>query len=448
VIDTTGGGTASGGDIDIPSILSIEETDLSLTMSAGTTGHINVCTAGGGGGMYSDQYLHEIRINSAEYVTASQMNLLGPFTCHATLKIPSGKLTVNTGISTYDKYPSGGNIVIDSIEGPGSFACTTKSSYNSGTFTATFGPIGTVTPIPSFSMGSGNASSVYLSKICTTGDILVSIPATFSGNEIDVTSQGGAITFSNRASFSGSKISLSTQGGAITFSNTVSFSNANQSTLSLNAVTGPITFPTGSSSFQSLAITCADITVNGGLSASGDIILNNTGTASISGTISSNGNFQENAGGAISTSSITAGGWIHFAGSMQLGKSMTLSAPGGITVGSQISSNASGNYDLILDAATNPISIGGDVFGLNSFTVKNASTLSLFDLVVAGGNISIPCPAVVQAGATISSDGGNIIFGSTLNPSVAGSNLTINCSRIDQFTGNGHRRYFFWRHQS
>jgi hypothetical protein len=58
-------------------------------------------------------------------------------------------------------------------------------------------------------------------------------------------------------------------------------------------------------------------------------------------------------------------------------------------------------------------------------TVKSASNISLYSITTEG-DISIPCPAVARAGMMISSGGGNVTFSSTLNPSVANCDLTIN----------------------
>ncbi len=137
------------------------------------------------------------------------------------------------------------------------------------------------------------------------------------------------------------------------------------------------------------------------------------------------------AGSTISGSYTTTGS-ITAEGSLILDGDTTLTALKEITIGAQISSAAGNSYNLTLDASTNPISIGGDVVNLHSFTIANASQISLFDVITLGGPINIACPVMVQAGGgTIALNGGDISFGGFVTPINAngGSSLDILTAR-------------------
>lgn len=372
--------------------------DLSVTMTAGTTGTINANTmpAGSTSG-WQEGYLRTMTINSAKSVVIGSggIRLLSGFTCNAPVCI-SGSAKIDTtadGISTY-----GGNIVIQSVEGPGTITCKTGSG-----FTTTLGSVGKVTPLDSFTMGSSNTKSLTLSSVSTSsGDISISIPVTFTGDDV----------------------TLMTKGGNITLSSSVSFTGSNRA-LTLDAGSGSINVPT-LPTFQSMSIAGSLLTIGSGLSSSGDITLGYSGTASINGNISAGGNFQDAGTGSLTAPSISAVGFISFSGnptlngtvtagtsiscsgsliaqgkliagtsfscigSLQLSGNTTLSAPDGINIGSQINTNGGTNCDLTLDTSTSSISIGGDVVNLHSFTISSVGEASLFNITTLGALFLLP----------------------------------------------------------
>jgi hypothetical protein len=428
----------NGGDINIPARIDAYVSDLGLTLNAGSDGVITFSTRTGN---LKGGFLKQINVENAKYVSLkNNIQLYGPFTCTPSVHVEEGH-SVDI-CTTGSSYVSGGGDVLlqGGVEGPGSI------SFNVGlNHSVTTASVGRSFPVSSFSIDNpNNIKNISLSNVMTSsGNILINVPLVLTGNDTILSSKGGNITLPSSTTFTGSKNSLT-----------------------IDAEAGDINIP-GIPSFNSISILGRTVTVGSGLSASGKITLGHTGTAMINGGISAGEDFLDTGTGILSTTSnvsantisftgsptltgtftatssisfgsstkmsgkFTAGTSMSATGSVRLAGTTTLTAPSGIAIGSQISSIEAS--DLILDASAASISIGGDVVGLRSFTVKSASDISFFDISTQG-DIVIPCPAQLRAGSVISSDGGNITFGNTLNPSIAGCDLTIN-SNSDKASG-------------
>ncbi|MBX9923013.1 MAG: filamentous hemagglutinin N-terminal domain-containing protein [Rhabdochlamydiaceae bacterium] len=394
--------STNGGDINLGKVFCCYEKSpgRTVTLNAGNSGTITIDPSQANG--YSWTYLAGLTVNNAAKVVSNSLIVNGPINIAAPLYLsPSGQINTS-GVS-----PTGYDIALVSLDST-SLDTNSTAAIKAGTdgIVSFSGSIGAA-PVGSYPINFQitNASSVL-----------------FSGATTSITSAGGPISITPSCKFTGSNIAINSQGGSIALTGSTTFSGSNP-ILTFNAGIGSINLPAFTSTLQSISITAGEVTLGGGVSALGDITLANSGAASISGAISSGGNFKSTGNGLFSCSSISAGGSIDFIGALSLGSSSKMTAQGGITIGAQIN----GNYDLILDASTNAISIAGDISNLHSFTITNASQFSLFSLTTSGGAISVTSPKVIQNVGSINSGGGSISFSGTISASDSniGGNLII-----------------------
>ncbi|MBX9923012.1 MAG: filamentous hemagglutinin N-terminal domain-containing protein [Rhabdochlamydiaceae bacterium] len=204
------------------------------------------------------------------------------------------------------------------------------------------------------------------------------------------------------------------------------------------------------------SVSLSNVTTKGAISilspatfSSSSMLTSNGGTISLgsaitSGTVTADGDIDFAVNSTIN-GTFKAGKSISFTDSLILGGTSKLTASDGITIGAQISSNGSPNYDLTLDAGSSPISIGGGISNIHSFTIKNAGSVSLFDIGTIGGPISITSPTVTKAPGTINSQGGDVTFSGTILPrdNDIGGSLVIYAVGAINLQGLGDSTHYF-----
>ena len=307
---------------------------------------------------------------------------------------------------------SGNSLTVGSITGSASSPTSLQLSSNSTTISGSIGYVS--------SLNATGTTLNVVGSIAATGDITLSNSGSVTVGGT-ITTTAGNFTYSGTGSLNVSSVDAAknvsitsttpTINTSFTAGESISFGNAHSITSSLIAKTGNIVFGDTSN-------------VNGNSQAGGNI------SFGINPTVAG---------------SFSAGGSITVSGSLAIGGTSSLTSSLGITVGAQISSNGSPNYDLTLDAGSSPISIGGGISNLHSFTIKNAGSVSLFDIGTIGGPISITSPTVTKAPGTINSQGGDITFSGTILPrdNDVGGSLVIYAVGAINLQGLGDSTHYF-----
>jgi trimeric autotransporter adhesin len=279
-----------------------------------------------------------------------------------------------------------------------------------------------------------------------------------AGQAISMTNDGVGITFQGSPGSITTTLrdNITTRGGAVTFTNT-----------SID-LTGSITIDTtnGGGTAAGAHITIGAVNANvtttsaEGLTlragTAGNINLTSAGETKPLGLFTVTEANQVTIGGNITTKgNATAGGSINISAPLVLGASATLTTTGGgATAGSHITlttANASvatasaegltlhagtgGNISLTSAGATNPLGLF-TVSGANQITVNGNVTTR--GNATAGGTIAISAPLVLGASSTITTTGGGATAGNHITLTTANANTaTTNAEGLTLHAGTG-----------
>ena len=360
-----------------------------------------------------------------------------------------GGIALGAGVTTVST--AGGAIAFGdalTLEGSDALSVTTGTGGGGIVFS------GTVSGGRALTVEAGTGSVTFggAVKLVVVGDGLSVTAGGATMLNADVTTQGGAITFTGNVTLygSGATRTVTSNNGAVAFSGSVDGAK----TLSVAAGTGSVTF--SGAVGGATALTSLTVTGSGTVTLSGSVTVSaSTGTAvSFAGPVFlaadarvTGGGGAISFGGAVSGAqalTVAAGsGSVTFSGAVGSGTaltSLTVTGSGTVTLSGSVTVSAStgtavsfaGPVFLAADARVTggggAISFGGAVSGAQALTVVAATGSVTFSAAVGGttalSSLSVTGSGGISVGAGVTTANGNIAFNSAVMLTGAGA-LTI-----------------------